>query len=287
VYKDSLASQGEAIVTGNPHPSSAPSGAQGGGSLPGELIAGATYPFQALAILNRTRKLWGYVIVPILVNIVVGILLYAGLFIAGMNAIDNLIAGLPPEWGAFLAVLLRVLLLVVLLISTGFVLLRFGVVLGAPWYSQLAEQLERVRIQQQTVDDKTHPLTIARDIWEALMFELKKLLLFAVCAVLLLLLNFLPIVGTLLSSVGWLSLGAVIVCLDFFDPSLSRRRLKFRTKMGLIRRSLPASASFGLVCLGLVSIPLLNLLAIPLCVAAGTLFFCDRLRFLLPDTAQP
>jgi CysZ protein len=26
-----------------------------------------------------------------------------------------------------------------------------------------------------------------------------------------------------------------------------------------------------------VSIPLLNLLAIPLCVTAGTLFFCDRI----------
>jgi len=29
--------------------------------------------------------------------------------------------------------------------------------------------------------------------------------------------------------------------------------------------------------LGLVSIPLLNLLAIPLCMTAGTLFFCDRI----------
>jgi CysZ protein len=41
---------------------------------------------------------------------------------------------------------------------------------------------------------------------------------------------------------------------------------------------LPASASFGFVCLALVSVPLINLLAIPVCVAAGTLFFCDRIQ---------
>ena len=41
--------------------------------------------------------------------------------------------------------------------------------------------------------------------------------------------------------------------------------------------ALPATASFGLVSLFLVSIPLLNLLTVPLCVASGTLFFCDRI----------
>jgi CysZ protein len=70
----------------------------------------------------------------------------------------------------------------------------------------------------------------------------------------------------------------VIACLDFFDPALERRRLAFRRKLGVIRRGLPASAGFGLVCFGLVSVPLVNLLAIPLCITAGTLFFVERLR---------
>jgi CysZ protein len=40
---------------------------------------------------------------------------------------------------------------------------------------------------------------------------------------------------------------------------------------------MPASIGFSLVCLALIGIPFLNLLAIPLCVTAGTLFFCDRI----------
>jgi CysZ protein len=75
-----------------------------------------------------------------------------------------------------------------------------------------------------------------------------------------------------------------LLCLDMFDAPLERRRLGFRQKLALVRRCFPASASFGLVCLGLVGIPFMNLLAIPLCVTAGTLFFCDRM---LPPSAEP
>jgi CysZ protein len=91
-----------------------------------------------------------------------------------------------------------------------------------------------------------------------------------------LLLNLIPVVGTVLATAGGIALGATISCLDFFDPPLERRRLRFREKLGFIRRGLPATAGFGLVCLGLVSIPFFNLFAVPLCITAGTLFYCDQ-----------
>jgi CysZ protein len=79
--------------------------------------------------------------------------------------------------------------------------------------------------------------------------------------------------------------GVLIACLDFFDPALERRQLRFRRKLGVVRRGLPGTAGFGLVCFGLVSIPLINLLAIPLCITAGTLFFIERLRG-LPELTE-
>lgn len=243
---------------------------------PVSLLAGATYPFRALVVINQHRRLWSYILVPILVNIVVGILVYAGMLFAGFQAIDNLLAG-TPEWATLLAVVLRVVLVVALFMTTGFVLLRFGVVLGAPWYGQLSERLEHIFVEEKIKPHKTTAATILRDIWEALSFELKKLLLLVVLAVPLLLLNLLPVLGSLLSSIGWIALGATIVSLDFLDPALARRRLSFRQKLATIRRSMPASIGFSLVCLALISVPFLNLLAIPLCVTAGTLFFCDRI----------
>src|ERR671925_2342627 len=72
----------------------------------GDLVAGATYPLRAWVVLSRTPSLWGYVVIPILVNLMVGAALYLGLLLAGLRYIDALIAGLPA-WAAVLAVLLR------------------------------------------------------------------------------------------------------------------------------------------------------------------------------------
>jgi CysZ protein len=186
-----------------------------------------------------------------------------------------LVAGLPA-WAAVLGALLRVLLIVGLLIATGFVLVRFGVVLGSPWYTKLSAELELVRGGQPLPEQAAGWPAALRDLSRALAFELRKLLLVVAIGALLLLLNLIPVAGQVLATAGWIALGATITCLDFFDYPLERRLFSFRAKLGVIRRSLPASAGFGLACLALVSIPFVNLLSIPLCVAAGTLFFSDR-----------
>ncbi|MDW8213000.1 MAG: EI24 domain-containing protein [Roseiflexaceae bacterium] len=238
-------------------------------------LTGASYPLRALGVLRRQPPLWKYIIVPIFLNFLVGVTLYAGLLAAGFRAIDGLIAGLP-EWMAFLAWVLRAVLVVALLIATGFVLVRFGVVIGSPFYSRLSERLEE---HLSGVAFDAPPPTagnVARDVARALLFEIKKLLLALTIGAPTLLLNLIPVVGSFLATAGGIALGATISCLDFFDPPLERRRLRFRDKLGYIRQGLPATAGFGLVCLGLVSIPLLNLFAVPLCITAGTLFFCDR-----------
>jgi CysZ protein len=243
-------------------------------------FAGLTYPFRALAVITSTPRLWRYVAIPILVNILVGVSLYAGLLFGGFRAVDAAVAGLP-DWAAFLSVLLRLLLIVGLLIATGFVLVRFGVVIGSPWYSQLSAQLEAMRLGQ-LPEPGSGAGAALRDLGRAVSFELKKLLLVVAIGVLLLLLNLIPVAGTIVATAGGITLGATIACLDFFDYPLERRLLSFRAKLGIIRSTLPASAGFGLVCLGLVSIPFVNLLAIPVCVVAGTLFFCDRIAGLVP-----
>ncbi len=261
------------------------------------LIAGATYPLRSLAVFRRTPRLWGYVAIPILVNFVVGVILYAGLLFFGLESLEALTANLSnwlnsliaqlPTWLSFLKYLLvgidfllDFLLVVVLLVLVGFLLMQFGVLLGAPWYGQLSEQLEELRTGQLYVVK----VNFVREIGRALLYELKKLVLIVGVGLPLLLLNLVPGIGTGVAAIGGIMLAATIVCLDFLDAALERRRLGFREKLGIVFRNLPASASFSLVCLGLVSIPLLNLVTIPLCVASGTLFFCDRIYPKLPAT---
>ncbi|GAB4379858.1 MAG: hypothetical protein Kow00121_34860 [Elainellaceae cyanobacterium] len=334
------------------NPSSKPSALIGRG--PVSLIAGATYPFRALWLFIKTPRLRSYILAPILVNLVLGVTVYAGLLFGGMQAIDTLLSNLPvwtaelsqeassltatspignlslpdwhlslpgwlpalpswqihlpnwltniqirvpdwlpnwqiqlPEWVsrlddwgfAVFVWFLRLILTLVLLVITGFIFLQFGVLLGSPWYGKLSEEIERTRTGQMFLVE-VNPIT---EVGRAISYELNKLALIISVTVLLLLFNFLPGIGTAIASFAGIALAETITCMDFLDAAVERRRPRFRQKLGIVFRSLPASASFGLVCLGLVSIPFVNLLAIPICVAAGTLFFCDRILPELKD----
>ena len=263
-------------------------------TAPIRLLAGFTYPFRAFTLILQTPKLWSYVLVPVGLNFIIGIGLYLSLLFPSLAGIDVLVADLSvrfnaiiasfPAWLSFLGLLtvafgwlLRVLLVSGLLLIIGFLLVQFGVILGSPWYGKLSEQLELLQNGQLPAEAPMNLRNSFQDIQRAIAFELRKLQILLSIGIPLLLLNFIPGVGSILSSLGGVALGATIVCLDFLDAPLERRRRPFQEKLEIIWASLPASGSFGVVCLGLVSIPLLNLLAIPLCVTAGTLFFCDRI----------
>jgi CysZ protein len=240
-------------------------------------IQGFAYPFRAFGVIQRGTGLWRFVLIPILINIVIGAVLYSWLFVSGMSWVDAQVAGLP-EWAAWLAWLLRGLLAVALLIALGYVLVRFGVIVGSPFYGQLSERIET---QLTGTAPPASPLTlagVAYDIWRALLYELKKLLLVLAIGLPLLLIGLIPVVGQIVVIIGQILLGAWIAALDFLDSPLERRRLGFRQKLIMIRKGLPTTGAFGLVCFGLVSIPLINLLAIPLCVAAGAALFCEQLH---------
>lgn len=252
-------------------------------------VAGVLYPLRALKLFWQYPKLWGYITIPILVNSIVAIALYGGLLFFGFEFIadiqtdlttwfDGLLANLP-SWLSFLeygllglAFLLRLLLVIISLFLTGFALTQFGVLLGAPWYGKLSEQIEKIR----TGSVKIVEVSIIRDLSRAILYELKKLVLMAIVGIPLGIVSFFPGLGTTISTVGWFILTATIVGLDFIDSSLERRRFKFRRKLKILFRSLPASGSFAIVCVFLISIPIVNLVTIPLCVASGTLFVCDR-----------
>jgi CysZ protein len=286
-----IVSMGELSSSSQPASSARPALQPRGGGLAG-LITGFTYPLRALRALQRYPTLRPYVIGPVVVNGLLGVTLYASSVWWGLSFIDRTMARLmdwvQPAWLdiglQILAPVIQGLLVILMFLLTGLLLLQFGVILGSPFYGQLSEKLESLRSGQTLPPEPFSVASVLRDVGRALLFELKKLLLLVAVGGPLLLCNLLPGIGTLVASVGGITLAVALLCLDMFDAPLERRRLGFRQKLALVRRCFPASASFGLVCLGLVGIPFMNLLAIPLCVTAGTLFFCDRM---LPPSAEP
>lgn len=253
------------------------------------LITGATYPIRAILLLFRKPRLWKYLIIPIFVNFLLGVVLYGSSLYWGWQGVEALTAQLSqslnqiianlPNWLGFLEYilvflswLLRSILTIFLFIAIGFVLLQFGSVIGSPWYGKLSEQVEKLRLGKVTVID----VGIFQDIARALLFELKKIVLGLAVGVILLMIGFIPAVGGIITTVGGIMLTATLVCLDCFDSTLERRRLSFREKLKTIYSNFPASGSFSLLAVVLISVPFLNLITIPLCIMSGTLFLCDR-----------
>jgi CysZ protein len=254
------------------------------------LITGTTYPLRALILFFHHVYLWQYLVMPIIINISLGLLLYFSLLFPSWNLIERLTSNQEiwldkfietlPAWLVILEYLLliivwliKIFIVFLLFLIIGFILTQFGSILGAPWYGKLSEELEKIKLGKVEIIE----ISIVADIWRAILFELKKIIVMVIIGFPLLLGNFIPTFGTLISTLGGISLTAIIVCLDFLDSPLERRRLAFRQKLAMVWRGFPATAGFSLVCLALISIPLLNLIFIPICVASGTLFFCDRL----------
>ena len=250
------------------------------------LIAGAIYPLRALDLLVRTPRLWSYLFAPILLNSVLGGLLYVGLRPYQSSLQRSIVRSAEvtiarlPNWleflsGVALAIswLLQGLLVVGLCLAIGLLLMQFGTLLGAPFYGKLSEQVERQRTGVLVAIE----VGLVRDLGRAVLFELKKLAIALPLGILLFGLQFFPGLGTAIAGMGGVALSAMLVGLDFLDGVLERRRLRFRQKLAILFGALPASGSFSVVCLVAIGIPILNFLTIPLCVVAGTLFACDRI----------
>ena len=253
------------------------------------LIAGLIYPAKAIIFFWRYPFLWSYIIPPILLNFLIAIAIYSGLFFFAWEPlkssqtdliawVDQIVLDLP-YWLSFLSYifvfllnLLQIMLFAGAFVITGVAIAQFGVLLGAPWYGKLSEQIEKLCTGRVNIVE----VNFVQELGRAILYELKKIVLMILALIILGVTNFLPGLGTTIFTLGWFIITTTIVGLDFLDSSLERRRLSFRRKLSILYSNLPASGSFALACLILITVPLINLLTIPLCVAAGTIFSCDR-----------
>lgn len=151
-----------------------------GGGLAG-VVVGLTYPFRAMKVLGQYPTLRPYVIGPVVLNIVLGITLYATSVWRGLRLIDHWMAHLvdwvQPTWLdaglQVLAPIIQALLVLALFVVTGLVLLQFGVILGSPFYGQLSEKLESLRVGQLPPAEPLTLGSILRDIRRAILLNSK------------------------------------------------------------------------------------------------------------------
>lgn len=248
-------------------------------------LTGFFYPYRGFRFLFRHPRLLSYVAIPFTINT----LLYSGLVWFAGSRFSGWMDRLVPQGDAWywvvITAVLWVLFAVVLLLALIYTFTLVGNLLLAPFNDFLSEKVERLHTGQH-LDEPFNLGALLSDVPRSVKAELGRLVLYGVGVLVLLPLNLVPPIGTALYGVAFTLLTLFFLGWEYMDFSMERWRLGFGAKRKLAFGNLGVLLSFGAGAVLLLLIPLLNFLAIPVCVIGGTLLVCD-LRGSVPASGQP
>ncbi len=242
---------------------------------------GVRYPLRGARLIWRERRLWPFVATPAAVTTV----LMAAAWYAALQVAPGLIDYIfhRPDGGGWLVSLMKGAWLVtnavvhILTIGLFSVLALFaGSILASPVYDQLTARVERLELGSR--EEAFALKLVAADVLMGVTHSLMALTLYLSLACPITAMGLVPVVGQGVNLVLGPALSALFLAREVLDYSFSRRRFGFAQKVRILRRHLPMTAGLGLSTLGLLAIPGVNVLSMPLAVVGGALAYCDLER---------
>ena len=208
-----------------------------------------------------------YTLLPLALNI---LLFTAGSY-AAWHYSTTFIDHLLPGWLAWLHWLLYPLVALTLLILTYATFALMANLIAAPFNSLLAAAVEKAER-----GDPSPPATpLWRDILMSLIQELHKLLYFLALALPTLIL---ALILPPLAPVLWFAYAAWCAALQYLDYPMANNGIPFREQRRRLRQQRGNSLAYGSGVSLMTTIPVLNLIAMPVSVIAATLYWVRYLR---------
>lgn len=216
-----------------------------------------------------------FVLIPLLLNLV---LFGAGfwLLIHQLEQLSQRLLQWLPTWMDWLNWLLWPLALVTILLVFGF---TFGLVanwIAAPFNGLLAEQVERQLTGQAPPDSSLWSLI--KDVPRILRREWLKTKLLLPKLIGCLLLFLIPLVGQTVAPVLWFLLGSWMAAVQYCDYPFDNHKVPFQQMLQALRERRWTTLLFGALIMLLTSIPVINLLIMPVAVCAATAYWVDNFR---------
>jgi len=253
----------------------------------GGFVQGIGLASHAAGFLIRNPRLWMLVLIPLAINMALFIALLAWvLFVVAPGLVESLgqTADRLVETGGFwIALWGRCLLLlrwiapvfvwVLALMITYFIFTPIALLIAAPFNDRLAEHAEHacgLRVK----DDRPLVTVIVVESIYALLCEAKRIVMIGAIFLVLLPLNWLPLIGSVLYVVASSLWACWAAALEFSGYAGERRHLCLRQKWALLRQGSATTMGFGVITVGLMLMPFLNVLMVPISAVGGTFLFC-------------
>lgn len=236
-----------------------------------EIKQGALYFVQGFKMLLKPG-LRNFVIIPLLISFLV----FAGLIGPAAYYISeamNLLVSKLPEWLSFVYWIITPLLILLLLLASGYFFNIVTNLIAAPFNSFLAEKTETLLTGKQST-----PLTGLAEVIELIKHsfkrELDKLWYYLPRLVALMVLTLIPGINVL-ASVAWLFMGAWMLAIQYSDYPMDNNKINFKNMLLLLKQERAIALGFGLATTAMLSIPVLNMLAMPAAVIGATCMWVD------------
>lgn len=228
--------------------------------------SGVGYFFHGLE-LALTPGIRQFVILPLLANV----LLVGGALFYLFSHLDVWIdywLGQLPEFLSWLSYLLWPLLVLTILATFSYFFSTLANFVAAPFNGLLAEKVEVYLTGQKINDDgmlavvKDTPRILARE-WRKLVYVLPK-------AIGLFLLLLIPALGQTVGPVLWFIFTAWILAIQYCDYPFDNHKVPFNEMRYNLKQKQGKAYSFGALVSVFTTIPVLNLIVMPVAVCGAT-----------------
>jgi CysZ protein len=239
-----------------------------------ELGRGVDDVSRGFRFLNKHPRLWAWVIAPALITLVLMIAAIIGL----AQLIDPIVVWMTGWLPDMLEDLVRGLLwlLVVIALGAGALVIFVAVVgvVAGPFNEMLSEAVEA------RLTGKPGPKFSLRAFVQGVVVGLghaaRRLFVAFLGFFLLLVLQFVPIIGTIAAAVIGFWLASRAAAYDCYDAVLSRREFSYAAKLDYLAKYRARTFGLGATVTALLLVPGVNLLALGLGAAGATIAAHER-----------
>ncbi|NIO16454.1 MAG: sulfate transporter CysZ [Deltaproteobacteria bacterium] len=240
----------------------------------GDFLSGAGYFFQGLRIV-RQKGVRPFVLMPLLVNFLV----FAAAILIAIDQYGNLLGWLLPGgdswWAEFARIALWIFFAAAALTVLFFTFTLVANVIGAPFNGLLSEKVELILAGAEGKEPAMSGGFFSTII-PSIASEFRKLSYFLVLAALLVLLTLVPLVNVV-SPFLWFAFSSWMLAVEYLAYPMENHDIYFSQVKARLRQDRWAALGFGMGCLVVGMVPVVNFFIMPAAVAGATAMWVERL----------